>query len=73
MMTNDPYEKEVKDVKCDLEAKTVTVTYQKDKNNPEMIKRAVENPGFAAKQKKAEDNLPEDNHQLSSMSGIENI
>jgi len=49
IMGSLPKEKGVKDVKTDLTAKTVTVTYQKDKNNPEQIKRNIEKLGFTAK------------------------
>lgn len=50
VMTNLPQEKGIKDVKCDLATKEVTVTYQKDKNNPEEIKKAIEKLGYTAKQ-----------------------
>jgi copper chaperone CopZ len=50
IMTNLPQEKGIKDVKCDLGTKEVTVTYQKDKNNPEEIKKAIEKLGYTAKQ-----------------------
>ena len=49
VMTNLPQEKGIKDVKCDLKTKEVTVTYQKDKNNPEQIKKSIEKLGFTAK------------------------
>jgi copper chaperone CopZ len=49
VMTNLPQEKGIKDVKCDLTTKEVTVTYQKDKNNPAEIKKAIEKLGFTAK------------------------
>lgn len=50
IMTNLPHEKGIKDVKCDLPTKTVTVTYQKDKNNSEQIKKAIEKLGYTAKE-----------------------
>mgnify|MGYP001185050425 FL=1 len=50
IMTNLPYEKGIKDVKCDLPSKTVTVTYVKDKNNSEQIKKAIEKLGYTAKE-----------------------
>jgi periplasmic mercuric ion binding protein len=50
VMTNLPQEKGIKDVKCDLTTKEVTVTYQKDKNNPDEIKKAIEKLGYTAKQ-----------------------
>lgn len=50
IMTNLPFEKGIKDVKCDLETKEVAVTYQKGKNNPEDIKRAIEKLGYTAKE-----------------------
>jgi len=49
IMTNLPQEKGVKDVKCDLATKEVAVTYQKDKNNPADIKKAIEKLGYTAK------------------------
>lgn len=50
VMTNLPQEKGIKDVKCDLTTKEVTVTYLKDKNNPAEIKKAIEKLGYTAKQ-----------------------
>jgi copper chaperone CopZ len=50
IMTNIPQEKGIKDVKCDLNTKEVTVTYQKDKNNPEEIRKSIEKLGYSAKQ-----------------------
>lgn len=50
IMTNLPHEKGIKDVKCDLPSKTVTVTYQKDKSNSEQIKKAIGKLGFTAKE-----------------------
>jgi copper chaperone CopZ len=49
VMTNLPQEKGIKDVKCDIKTQEVTVTYQKDKNNPEQIKKSIEKLGFTAK------------------------
>jgi copper chaperone CopZ len=49
IMKSVPFEKGVKDVKCDLETKEVTVQYQKDKNNPEQLKRSIEKLGYTAK------------------------
>jgi len=49
VMTNLPQEKGIKDVKCDLASKEVTVTYQKDKNNTADIKKAIEKLGYTAK------------------------
>lgn len=49
IMGSLPKEKGVKDVKTDLTTKVVTVTYQKDKNNTEQIKRNIEKLGFTAK------------------------
>ena len=56
IMTNLPHEKGIKDVKCDLTTKEVAVTYQKDKNNPEEIKKAIEKLGYTAKQVVPADN-----------------
>ena len=50
IMTNIPQEKGIKDVKCDLSTKEVTVTYQKDKNNPDEIRKAIEKLGYTAKE-----------------------
>jgi len=50
IMTNLPQEKGIKDVKCDLATKEVAVTYQKEKNNPEQIKKSIEKLGFTAKE-----------------------
>ncbi len=49
IMTNLPQEKGIKDVKCDLATKEVTVTYQLEKNNPEEIKKSLEKLGYTAK------------------------
>ena len=50
IMTNLPQEKGIKDVKCDLATKEVTVTYQKGKNNTEEIKKSIEKLGYTAKE-----------------------
>ena len=50
IMKNVPFEKGVKDVKCDLTTKEVTVQYQKDKISPETLKRSIEKLGFSAKE-----------------------
>lgn len=39
---NIPYEKGVKDLKVDMEAQTVTVTFREDKNTKEQIRKAIE-------------------------------
>ncbi|MGA1977627.1 MAG: heavy metal-associated domain-containing protein [Bacteroidales bacterium] len=57
IMTNLPQEKGVKDVKCDLATKEVTVTYQKNKNNPADLKKAIEKLGYTAKQETAENTV----------------
>jgi copper chaperone CopZ len=49
IMNSLPREKGVKDVKTDLDSKTVTVTYRKDKNDTEKLKRALEKLGYTAK------------------------
>jgi copper chaperone CopZ len=49
IMSNLPQEKGIKDVKCDLKTKEVTVTYQRDKNTPDQIKRSLEKLGYSAK------------------------
>jgi len=54
IMSNLPQEKGIKDVKCDLKTKEVAVTYQKDKNNPEQIKKSIEKLGYTAKEITAE-------------------
>ncbi|MCU0408836.1 MAG: heavy-metal-associated domain-containing protein [Bacteroidales bacterium] len=50
IMGNLPQEKGIKDVKCDLATKEVTVTYSKDKSNPDQIKRSLEKLGYTAKE-----------------------
>ena len=50
IMTNIPQEKGIKDVKCDLTTKEVTVAYQKGKNTPDEIKKSIEKLGYTAKQ-----------------------
>jgi len=54
IMTNLPQEKGIRDVKCDLETKEVTVVYQKEKNNPDEIKKSLEKLGYTAKVTTAE-------------------
>jgi len=49
IMANLPQEKGIRDIKCDLETKEVTVVYQKTKNNPDEIKRSLEKLGYTAK------------------------
>jgi len=60
IMTNIPQDKGIKDVKCNLATKEVTVTYQIDKNNPAEIKKSIEKLGFTAKQVPAENNVNKD-------------
>lgn len=50
VMTNLPQEKGVKDVKCDLTTQEITVTYLKNKNTPDDIKKSIEKLGYTAKQ-----------------------
>jgi periplasmic mercuric ion binding protein len=50
IMKNIPFIKGVKDVKCDLPSKEVTIRYQKDKAEPEQLKRAIEKLGYTAKE-----------------------
>ncbi len=57
IMTNLPFEKGIKDVKCDLKTKEIAVKYQKDKNNPEEIKKSIEKLGYTAKEVTAENNV----------------
>lgn len=54
IMKNIPFEKGVKDVKCDLVTKEVTIKYQKGKTKPELLKRSLEKLGYTAKEKTAE-------------------
>jgi copper chaperone CopZ len=54
IMSNLPQEKGIKDVKCDLKTKEVTVAYNKEKNTPEEIKKSLEKLGYTAKELKAE-------------------
>lgn len=49
IMNNLPKEKGVKNVSTSLENKTVTVTFQKDKNDAVQLKRAIEKLGYTAK------------------------
>jgi len=49
IMASLPKEKGIKDVKCDVATKEVSVTYQKDKNNPEQIQKVIEKLGYTAK------------------------
>jgi copper chaperone CopZ len=49
-MTNLPHEKGIKDVRCDLSTQEVTVTYVRDKNNNEAIKKAIEKLGYTARE-----------------------
>jgi periplasmic mercuric ion binding protein len=60
IMTNLPQEKGIKDVKCDLATKQVAVTYQKDKNNPAEIKKAIEKLGYTAKEVIADNSVKKD-------------
>ncbi|MCU0377944.1 MAG: heavy-metal-associated domain-containing protein [Bacteroidales bacterium] len=53
IMKNIPFEKGVKDVKCDLTTKEVTIEYQASKTRPELLKRALEKLGYTAKVAKA--------------------
>ena len=55
IMGNLPKEKGVKDVKCDLNTKEVTVTYQKLKTSTELIQRNIEKLGYTAKPVKEEE------------------
>ena len=52
LMSALPLEKGVKDVDCNLETKKVTITYKKDKNNPEKLRRSIEKLGYTAKEVK---------------------
>lgn len=60
IMKNIPFEKGVKDVKCDLSTKVVTIQYQKDKNKPEQLKRALEKLGYTAKEVKEKEDGTEE-------------
>lgn len=60
IMTNLPQEKGIRDVTCDLKTKEVSVTYQKEKNNPEEIRKSIEKLGYVAKQTPAENLKNED-------------
>lgn len=52
IMKNLPFEKGVKDVKCDLSTKEVMIQYQKNKNKPEQLKRSIEKLGYTTKEVK---------------------
>jgi len=58
IMGSLPKEKGVKDVKCDLKTKEVSIKYQKDKTNPEQIQRSLEKLGYTAKQVKEAEPVP---------------
>ena len=49
IMDNLPKEKGIKNVKCDLETKEVSVIYQKEKTNSEKIRMNLEKLGYTAK------------------------
>ena len=66
IMKNIPFEKGVKDVKCDLTTKEVTVQYQKDKTTSETLRKSIEKLGYTAKEvteKKKEEAAPKGNIQ----------
>jgi len=52
IMKNIPFEKGVRDVKCDLQTKIVTIEYVTTKTKPELLKRAIEKLGYTAKEAK---------------------
>jgi len=52
IMKNIPFEKGVKDVKCDLPTKVVTISYNPEKTKPETLKRALEKLGYTAREVK---------------------
>jgi len=66
IMKNIPFEKGVKDVKCDLSSKEVSIKYQEDKTSSEKLKRSIEKLGYTAseiKEKKKEKEIHrEDGH-----------
>ncbi|HOO99046.1 MAG TPA: heavy metal-associated domain-containing protein [Bacteroidales bacterium] len=49
IMTNLPQDKGIKDVRCDLGSKEVTVTFDTKKNDPANIRKSIEKLGFTAK------------------------
>lgn len=57
IMKNIPYIKGVKDVRCDLPTKEVTIRYQAEKTKPELLKRALEKLGYTAKIKPSEEKM----------------
>ena len=52
IMKNIPFEKGVKDVKCDLSTKQVTIEYQPSKTSSDTLKRSIEKLGYTAKEAK---------------------
>jgi len=58
IMKNIPFEKGVKDVKCNLQTKVVTIEYNPEKTKPELLKRALEKLGYTAKEKPDNDKEP---------------
>lgn len=66
IMKNIPYIKGVKDVKCDLATKEVTIQYQDGKTTSELLKRSIEKLGYTAKEvteKKKEEVTQQENQQ----------
>jgi copper chaperone CopZ len=54
IMNSLPKEKGVKDVKCDLKTKEVTVKYVPEKTNPGELRKNIEKLGYVAKPRKEE-------------------
>jgi periplasmic mercuric ion binding protein len=57
IMNNLPREKGVKDVKCDLKTKNVTVKYQQDKTNTGTLQKEIEKLGYTAKPAEKSDSI----------------
>jgi copper chaperone CopZ len=58
IMNSLPREKGVKDVKCDLKTKEVTVKYLPEKTNTEEVRRKIEKLGYVAKPVKEKEGVP---------------
>lgn len=51
---NIPFEKGVKDLKVDMKAQTITITFREDKNSVENLKKAIEKLSIQVKETPAD-------------------
>ena len=56
---NIAFEKGVKDMVVDLDTKTVTLTYNTKKTNPEKLEKAIKDLGFKTEKIEAKDKIEE--------------